>query len=136
MVLVWSKFHEVALTHVFKIVLYNNPTFSVTICFLGMVYPPGVIKEGFDENSWCYKVICQDNGQLYLWGDWDCKRKSTTATPLETTPTAPKACKYNGKFYPVGEITRGSDASGWCYGVMCKNDGQIVLWGSFTCNKI
>ncbi|CAB4019523.1 Hypothetical predicted protein [Paramuricea clavata] len=108
-----------------------------TCLYNGMKYSPGVISEGVDENGWCYKVVCQENGELYLWGDWHCRysRRSTTTAPLETTPSAPTTCTYNMKEYPVGEITRGNDASGWCYGVTCRNDGQIVLWGSFTCRK-
>ena len=108
----------------------------MTIC-LGMTYSPGVIKEGIDEDGWCYKVVCQDNGHIYLWGDWHCRytRAQLTTAPPETTPSGPTTCTYDGKEYPVGEVTRGADSSGWCYGVTCRNDGRIVLWGRFGCGK-
>ena len=102
-----------------------------------MKYSPGVIKEGADPGGWCYKVVCRDDGQLYLWGDWHCRftRRSTTAAPPEPTTSAPATCMYNGREYPVGKITQGSDSSGWCYGVTCRNDGQIALWGNFGCRQ-
>ncbi|XP_028396080.1 mucin-5AC-like [Dendronephthya gigantea] len=111
---------------------------EVKCLYNGAFHFPGVIEEGIDKNQWCYKVVCQDNGQLYLWGDWNCKFtfRSTTTSPPDTTTPGPAVCTYNGKPYPVGEITRGENKSGWCFGVTCRPDGQVVLWGSFKCGKI
>ena len=105
---------------------------------LGIRYPPGIIKKGVDEGGWCYKVVCQDSGELYLWGDWHCRysRRTTTAAPQKTTTSGPMTCTYDGREYPVGEITRGQNLSGWCYGVTCKDNGEVMLWGNFKCGKI
>ena len=105
--------------------------------FNGIYYSPGIITQGSNGKDWCYKVVCQDNGQLYLWGSSSCltKRPTTTSPPTTTTTPPAKSCFYDGRYYPVGEISRGADGTGWCYGVVCRKDGQVVLWGNLNCVK-
>ena len=119
-----------------------TPSTSATTTPLGCLqngiwYPPGSeISRKSDGNGWCYGQLCDQNGQVVAWDDWNCGEMTITETPSSThstTPT-PLGCLQNGVWYPAGsEISRGSDGEGWCYGEYCTRDGKLQLWDDFNC---
>lgn len=109
------------------------------------------ISRGHDGNNWCYGLMCSDGGTI-AWDNFNCgstttdappttsPSPSTTATtaPLTTapTPTTPLGCSHNGDWYPPGgEISRGLGGKGWCYGMICGEDGQVISWDDWNCDE-
>ncbi|KAK3752140.1 hypothetical protein QZH41_006514 [Actinostola sp. cb2023] len=103
--------------------------------------PGSDISRGFDGRNWCYGAYCDRRGQVIMWDDWRC---STTSQPTTTPPpptTAPPSkptrhCYYRGSWHASNSnIFESSNGNGWCYGRRCSDDGQIVLWDNFSCDK-
>ena len=59
-------------------------------------------------------------------------KQSTTQQP-STQGCPPLHCLHESKCYADGEeISRGSDGSGWCYGLFCDH-GDSIPWDNFNC---
>lgn len=55
---------------------------------------------------------------------------------LPTTPAITKwGCYVDGVYFAPGEsMEEGKDeASHWCYGTMCGENGNIIHWDNFEC---
>ena len=106
----------------------------------GEFYPPGSeISQGSDGKGWCYGTVCDDDGQLLYWDDWNCGSTTTQSTPPPTPRPTPEparpGCHHNGKWYPPGsDISKGSDGKGWCYGTFCTADGEVAAWDNWDCD--
>jgi len=117
------------------------PSTTPSGCFNdGVWYPKGSeISRGSDNHGWCYGEICDDDGQVQSWDNFNCD-ETTTIPPAITVPaptTIPLGCIQNGIWYPPGsEISRGSDGNGWCYGQNCDQNGQIVAWDDWNCGPM
>ena len=62
--------------------------------------------------------------------------KQTTIPTILFDPTVPRrpGCEYEGKFYFPGErFGEGTDGEGWCYGMYCDHDGNVISWDNFNC---
>ena len=54
----------------------------------GKFYPPGEISRGKSGN-WCGGLICQGNGQIVAWDNWNCGTTTPTfATTATSSPTS------------------------------------------------
>lgn len=55
----------------------------------GEFFPPGTeIERGEDRASnWCYGTICDDDGQILHWDNFDCFPTTTPTTQIPTTTT-------------------------------------------------
>lgn len=100
-------------------------------------YPAGSeIGQKADGYGGCYGVYCDGVGKLVTWDTWKCDAttQATRSKALATTSPQYAGCFVNGEWYPPwSDITRGSDANGWCYGTYCGADGQLVAWDDWDC---
>lgn len=98
----------------------------------GKLHAPGKILQVPEGNrTWCYRAVCNESGNVFHWRNYDYCR----TTPLPTTgvlPT-PTGCYFKGTVYPPGEIERGNDGQGWCYGTYCNDNHEIAVWDNFEC---
>lgn len=62
-------------------------------------------------------------------------KRAVTYQQKTTIPTRANihGCEYNSVFYPPGEISRETDNHGWCGGLYCSWDGNILAWDDWNC---
>ena len=131
----------------------TSPTPSATLTTLhpgcqynGQYYPLNSrIYSGEDQqHNWCFGAICDGQGQVLQWDDFNCfptttqptttpPTPTTTPPPSTTTPPLPPGCQYDGQYFPPNsEIYSGED-NNWCYGAFCDGQGHILHWDDFNC---
>jgi len=107
----------------------------------GVLYRPGeAMSQGYDESSdWCYGTYCDENSLIVSWDTWNCRKRTTyPPTTLPMTMTMARKCKYGSSLYNDGDkvYERYDKQNNWCYGLFCSNEGQLVYWDKWNCNKV
>ena len=60
--------------------------------------------------------------------------KHTKKPTFDLPTTVPRGCEYEGKIYePYESFGEGNDGEGWCYGLYCDEDGNVIPWDNFNC---
>lgn len=107
-------------------------------CFYNsQFYSPGTtIGEGRSEN-WCFKIVCDLEGNIIHGDNFDCTTSTTkTTVPTTTTPTTttiPPGCLYNGQYFNRGVTVEAGQSGNWCYSTVCDLKGNIVHHDNFDC---
>lgn len=101
----------------------------------GKFYLPGEkFAEGTNGKGWCYGLYCDNDGHAISWDHFECGTSTPPSTDAITTIPPPFGCEYDGKLYFPGEsFNEGNDEKGWCYGLYCTENGDIIAWDNFDC---
>ena len=140
----WDDFHcdQTTTTQPTTVISTSYPSTTTPTrsgCYYdGTWYPlRSYISNRSNGHDWCYGLYCDHHGRITVYDNFNCGPSTNTQTTTPMPPTTPLGCFQNGIWYPPSsEISRGSDGTGWCFGLYCKEDGSLVAWDDWNCDPV